>query len=387
MVQETEVAVSDSSPGEDKLPPSGPRRSWFLHFGVWTLIGLSFACQNYFSALALGNAIPLSRALRSALCDWYELGLLFYPTLWVCKRFPLERPFLLRNVPLHILFGAIFSVTHIILFILVQGVFYPEAFAFQESFAFWFVRRFHGNLFYYATFVVISHTLRYYGRFREREVKASELETRLAQSQLQALKMQLQPHFLFNTLNTIAELVHESPEVADRMITRLSELLRMTLDNTGAHEVTLKEEIDFLERYIEIERTRLGDRLTVRMEIATETLNAKVPNLILQPLVENAIRHGIAPYAAPGEITVRSEQENGTVRLQVRDSGPGLGGRRTESAGSGIGLSNTQSRLQQLYGTHQKFEIVKGAPNGFVVNITLPFKLDGSSSPEGLAKP
>src|SRR5262249_30976919 len=158
----------------------------------------------------------------------------------------------------------------------------------------------------------------YYRRLRERELKASELEARLAQSQLQALKMQLQPHFLFNTLHTIAELVHEDPEMADRMIMRLSELLRMSLDNSSAHDVTLKQELDFLERYIEIERTRLGDRLRVQMAIAPETLGARVPNLILQPLVENAIRHGIAPHSSPGEITVRSEQRNQALWLQVR---------------------------------------------------------------------
>ena len=345
-----------------------------LHVGVWTLLGLSFAGQNYFAASAFGNSVSLGRSLRSALGDWYVLGVLFYPTLWVCRRFPLERHLLPRNVALHFLFGALFSIAHIVLYILVQGALNPSAFAFQESFAFWFVRRFHGNLFYYATFVVISHALAYQRGFRERELKASELEAQLAQSQLHALKMQLQPHFLFNTLQTIAELVHEDPAVADRMITRLSDLLRMTLDNTRAHEVPLREEIDFLERYLEIERTRLGDRLTVRIEAAPETLPALVPNLILQPLVENAIRHGIAPFAAPGRITVRSARHNGTLQIEVRDTGPGL--RKTQAARTegGIGLANTQARLQQLYGPGQRIDVLNGTPEGCIVTITLPFQ-------------
>src|SRR5262245_34280885 len=127
--------------------------AWLVHLGIWTLVGLSFAAQNYLAGMALKNAVPLTRALRSALCDWYLLGALFYPTLWMCRRFPLGRPLVLRHLMLHLLFGALFSLTHIVLFILVQGIFYPEAFAFQESFTFWFFRRFHGNLFYYATFV------------------------------------------------------------------------------------------------------------------------------------------------------------------------------------------------------------------------------------------
>jgi hypothetical protein len=352
---------------------AGGKRKWLLHCGIWTLVGLSFAGQNYFSAMAFGNSVPLTRALRSALADWYVLGALFYPTLWACRRFPLERHLIRRNIGFHILFGAVFSLAHIVLFILVQGVLYPAAFAFKESFAFWFVRRFHGNLFYYATFVTVSHALAYYKRLRERELRASELEVRLARAQLQALKMQLQPHFLFNTLHTIAELVHEDPEVADRIITRLSDLLRMTLDNSSTHEVTLRQELDFLERYLEIEQTRLGDRLRVHMEVAPETLGAKVPSLILQPLVENAIRHGIAPHSSVGEITVHSEQRNGALRLQVRNSRPVLRKSRMTSSENGIGLTNTRSRLEQMYGGRQSFEIISDSPEGFVVNIAIPF--------------
>jgi sensor histidine kinase YesM len=324
--------------------------------------------------MALGRSIPLSRALRSALSDWFILGALFYPTRWVCRRFPIERSRLLKHVGLHICFGALFSITHIVLYILVQGIFYPEAFAFQESFTFWFVRRFHGNLLYYATFVVISHALQYYERFRERELRASELETRLAQAQLQALKMQLQPHFLFNTLHTISELVHEDPELADRMITRLSDLLRMTLENTGVHEVTLRKEIEFLKGYLEIEQARLGDRLKVRIEIAPETWDARVPNLLLQPLVENAIRHGIAPYAGPGEIIIQSEHDGGALRLQVRDTGAGLARNWPERAQNGVGLANTQTRLLKLYGSRQTFNTGSETGRGFVVDISIPFQ-------------
>lgn len=348
------------------------------HFGIWTLLGLSFAGQSYFSAIAFGNAVPLSRALSAALSDWYVLGVLFYPTQRMCRRFPFERPFLVRHVWVHLVFSGLFSVAHIVLYILVRGALNPEAFAFQESFTFWFIRRFHGNLFYYWTFVIVSHAFEYYRRLRERERKAAELEGRLAQAQLHALKMQLQPHFLFNTLHTISELIHEEPEAADRMIARLSELLRMTLDNTGTQEVPLKEEIEFLDLYLEIERTRLGDRLTVRMDIDPATLAAKVPNLVLQPLVENAIRHGIAPYASPGQVTIRSELADGVLRLQVRDNGPGLARASGNRGQKGVGLANTQARLQQLYGASHSFEASRHAAGGFVVNIAIPFQIGGA---------
>jgi two-component system LytT family sensor kinase len=353
--------------------------TWLTHFGIWTLLGLSFAGQNYFSAIAFGNRVPLSRALSAALCDWYVLGVLFYPTQRMCRRFPLERPLLARHVLVHILFGGLFSMAHIALYVLGRGALNPEAFAFQESFTFWFIRRFHGNLFYYWTFVIVSHALDYYRRLRERERKASELEARLAQAQLHALKMQLQPHFLFNTLHTISEMIHEEPETADRMIMRLSELLRLTLDNTTTQEVPLQHEIDFLNRYLEIERARLGDRLTVGLEIDPATLAAKVPNLILQPLVENAIRHGIAPYSSPGKVTIRSEQVNGALRLQVRDTGSGTAEPRRAQNQTGVGLANTRARLLQLYGQSQNFEAFRDALGGFVVTITIPCQADAAA--------
>jgi LytS/YehU family sensor histidine kinase len=157
-------------------------------------------------------------------------------------------------------------------------------------------------------------------------LKASQLEARLAQAQLQALKMQLQPHFLFNTLHAISALVHKDVEAADRMLARLSDLLRLALESAGVQEVPLKQELEFLERYLEIEQTRFQDRLTVRMEIAPEALDALVPNLIMQPLVENAIRHGIAPRATPGKIEITAMLADGQLHFHIRDDGPGIPG-------------------------------------------------------------
>src|SRR5262249_40591374 len=189
------------------------------------------------------------------------------------------------------------------------------------------------------------------------ELKASQLEARLAQAQLQALKMQLHPHFLFNTLHAISALMRKDVEEADRMITRLSDLLRLTLENVGAQEATLRQELEILGRYLEIEQRRFGDRLQVKMEIEPETLDARAPNLILQPLVENAIRHGIAPRSAPGLIEIRASRAGDKLELQVRDNGVGLPTDHREPIKEGVGLANTRARLEQLYGAAYRFEV------------------------------
>ncbi|MGH9752672.1 MAG: histidine kinase [Blastocatellia bacterium] len=176
----------------------------------------------------------------------------------------------------------------------------------------------------YAVIVVIFYAFDYYRKFRERELRAAQLEGRLAQAELQNLKTQLQPHFLFNTLHAISVLMQENVPAANRMLVRLSELLRMTLDTAGAQQVTLKQEMEFAQRYLEIEQTRFQDRLSVKTVVDPATLDARVPSLLLQPLVENAVRHGIARRAGAGLLEIRAQREEDVLRLQVRDNGPGL---------------------------------------------------------------
>ena len=242
-------------------------RAWKRGIGIlifWTLLGLSCAAQFYFLCLAQEKPVAWARAWRAALADWYILAALFFVTVYLCRRFPLERLFRLHNWAIHFGCSGLFSLSHLAAYILVRGVVFPEDhFAFVESFKFWFVRRFHGNLFYYWTFVIAAHALDSYRRLRERELKAAELEARLAQSQLESLKAQLQPHFLFNTLNTISELVHESPDAADQMLTQLSDLLRLSLKTVDEQEVSLEEELAFVEPYLNIQQVRMGGRLNV----------------------------------------------------------------------------------------------------------------------------
>jgi sensor histidine kinase YesM len=233
------------------------------------------------------------------------------------------------------------------------------------------------NLPIYWVIVSIVHALTYYRRSQEREHKALELEARLADAKLHALRMQLHPHFLFNTLNAISTLVHKDARAADEMIANLSELLRATLDAEG-QEITLREEIALLDRYLEIQQTRFGDRLRIEKDIDGAALGGLVPTLILQPLVENAIRHGIEPESGPGQISVRAERKENQLFLRVHNNGGDEP--RHPKRPSGIGLANTQARLTELYGDAARFRLNSKSGEGFAVEIEIPFR-SGAGKP------
>lgn len=214
----------------------------------------------------------------------------------------------------------------------------------------------------------------------ERERRTLELETRLSQARLQALKMQLQPHFLFNTLNAVSSLIHENPRAADDMIGSLSQFLRITLDTAGEDEVPLRAELGFVDRYLEIQQVRFGERLKICREVEPEVMDALVPTLILQPLVENAIRHGIEPCAGGGTVTIRAGRKNGSLRLVISDDGEGLNGGQLFRLDSGVGLSNTEARLQTLYGGRHQFMLSASVPRGASAEIEIPLRLSSSSA-------
>jgi signal transduction histidine kinase len=218
-------------------------------------------------------------------------------------------------------------------------------------------------LLYWGT-VGVVHAFAYHRKYRERELIASRLEAQLAQARLQVLRMQIHPHFLFNTLHAISALMHRDVAAAERMLVGLSDLLRSTIDLDGAQETSLREEVDFVSRYLEIMKMRFPDRLEVRMEIDAGSLDARVPAMVLQPLVENAIRHGVAPRASGGRIVIRAGVAGGMLQLEVADDGPGLAGSAAEALARGMGLANTRERLRQLYGERHRFEIESPAPVG-----------------------
>lgn len=348
---------------------------WTLFFAFWTLVGLSFAIQFYLASAKAGWPVPWSKAVASSLGDWYVFAALSIPAFWLSRRFPFERANWARVGIMHLVASFLFSCIYVSLR---AAVAYAEAqlsgvpASFTQVLSALLAKTFYLNLWFYWVIVAVAHAFDYYQKFHERELRASELEGRLAQAKLQALQSQMNPHFLFNTLHTISALMHKDVEAADRMVMKLSELLRLALDNTDTHEVPLSQELDFLKRYLEIEQTRFRERLNVEMKIEPETLQARVPNLVLQPLVENAIRHGVERHARPGRIVLRAQQENGQLRLEVQDNGGGLP--EGKPLREGIGLTNTRTRLEHLYGAAQKFELKNVETGGLLARVVLPFR-------------
>jgi sensor histidine kinase YesM len=315
------------------------------------------------------------------------VALLAPACLWLAARFQLGRERWLPTLAIHLGINLAFHVCLILISLPLSQLIWREpifSLRFLQNLHQRLIGRLPVDVIFYWTIVGAGYAFEYYRRFREQqlqaarlELRATQLETQLAQAQLQALKMQLHPHFLFNTLHAISALIDDDVKVARRMIARLSELLRLTLENVGQQEVSLRQELDALERYLEIEQIRFQDRLTVRFAVAPETLDASVPNLVLQPIVENAIRHGIAPRSSAGRIEIRAERRDGRIELQVIDDGPGL--QRCDEEGAeefkeGIGLANTRARLRRLYGDEHQIEIKDADEGGLAVRLSIPFR-------------
>ncbi len=348
--------------------PHGAARLGFI-WGVWTLVGFFFASQIYFYFSSTAKPIPFTKALVWQMIASYVFALSTPPVLWLARRYRIGRNNWRRNIFAHavagILISAAWAVCHIVLDLWFGGMLGTLTGPKLGRMVFGMLDK---ELLVYCIIVLLSHASNYYQRYREGELRAS-------QAQLQALKMQLHPHFLFNSLHSISALVHIDPQAADRMIARLGDFLRMTLENSAVQEVTLRQELEFLNCYLDIERIRFQDRLTTRLDVDPQTLSCRVPNLILQPIVENAIRHGIATRAAPGRVEVRAERIDDVLRLEVRDNGPGLpttpAPRRTNEGG--VGLPNTRARLAQLYGDAYRFDLNDDPRGGTVVTIEIPF--------------
>lgn len=367
------------------LPTAGPLEKlfarrwarWLLFIGFWTLLGLFNAGQSYISRrIARDLPFNLVDAIVIGVVDWYIWAALVPLIHLLVKRFPLDQENWPRSVSLHLLVGILCTLLVLVLTVPVFQHFTHGDPQMPQTFSGLFVMHFVGGfvwyLWVYWAIVGVCHSYEYYRKYREREERAVRLEYQLTQAELRVLKMQLHPHFLFNTLNAVSSLMHKDVELADSMVARLGELLRSTLDNLGAHEVALRQELDFVRPYLEIEQARLGDRLSVVFDIGPDTMDLLVPNLILQPLVENAIRHGIAPHSHPGRIEITAELVKEKLRLQVRDNGPGLSPTRKSEYKPGVGIATTRARLEQLYGANHQFEMVNLPQGGLCVSILVP---------------
>jgi two-component system LytT family sensor kinase len=375
-----------NSAGDDSETPM-LRRRWArlaLIWGIWTFIGIVFTLQGYFTSYRSERPVTLTDSLYLQM-TWSYLWALATPlVLYAATKLPIERNNWIRSSQLHIPISIVLSVIltalgHVLNW-LYWGWSMGKPFSFERMGRF-VVANFSEGIGIYLLITLTSYAFNYYSRYREGQVRTLQLEAQLSNAQLQALKMQLHPHFLFNTLHSISALLNKDTEAARRMITRLGDFLRLTLENSGSQEVTLQQEMEFLSCYLEIERIRFQNRLVTRINVAQQTLEAKVPNLILQPIVENAIRHGIAPRSTPGLIEIEAKHRNGTLRIQVRDNGPGLSDHRTSEImfKKGLGLANTEARLERLYGAAHLFDLSNNPDGGLIVTLEIPFHKDGAA--------
>jgi two-component sensor histidine kinase len=353
-------------------------------FVIATAFGISSTVQAYWMhrlelhPVVMENAIAHLLVLN--LVYWYIPAVLAPIIMAFALRHPFDRLHWPRQLATHVTCALSYSVAHTTIMmalraLLMMGEQRPANFPGWWNYTLLsYLTQLDWLLMTYLFLIGLAYALAYRRESETRALNTAQLEMRLVEAQLQALQRQLHPHFLFNTLNTISGLIRTDPDGADVMIDRLGDLLRMTLHKSGIQEVSLKEELDVLQKYVEIERTRFGNRLNVEMHVQPETLDAQVPSLVLQPLVENAIRHGIAPNARPGWIAVHAERESDELVLQVLDSGDGLPPDRLMALNRGVGLDNTRARLEHLY--RERFEFTfSNLERGFCVTIRIPFEV------------
>jgi signal transduction histidine kinase len=371
------MALPATSPAEPVSASPGNRRLlWAVMLGAWTLVAVIDTTQAGFYLRAQEPHLGWTDAVERVVPVWAIWALLTPVVFGAAARFPLDRGRLRRVLPVHlavalgiVLAGALAATA------VAMALGWPagEGHGWGTMLQRYLARRLHVNLLIYAALVGAHHALVYHRRLREREAAAAELRTRLAEAQLQSLRTQLQPHFLFNTLNAVSVLALKGDtQSVVRMVSRLSDLLRLTLDGAPGQEVSLRQELAVLERYVDIERVRFPDRLEVRVDADPETHDALVPSLLLQPLVENAIRHGIAQTVGAGRVHVRAERREGRLWMEVRDTGPGFppAGAQRE----GIGLANVRARLACLYGEEGRFTLENAPEGGALVTVEVPFR-------------
>jgi sensor histidine kinase YesM len=342
-------------------------KTWLAIVGGFCALTIFDATSTVLSYAYGPSPIRFRTALLYSATDWYIWALLAVPIVFVARRVSLERGHRLRGILLLAAFGILIAIARVWLYGVITEYLYAST---PGPMARRLPREGPANFLTYGVLLMAYYMLRYYRLYRERELHATRLEAGLAQARLEALRMQLHPHFLFNTLNSISTLMHRDVSAADDMLSALSDLLRVALDRSAAQEISLKEELDFLQRYLDIEQIRFGDRLQVGFAVDGDCLDAQVPNLILQPLVENAIRHGINQRPEPGKVEIAAWKEGSSLFLEVSDDGPGLPA--GSSLKEGVGLGNTRDRLQQLYGNTNTLQL-NSSTHGLTVLVNIPF--------------
>jgi two-component system, LytTR family, sensor kinase len=356
---------------------SKARDRWIL---AGVIIGFALFCaaveasQNYVAAINFGRPVQWRESIRRTTPSWIVLAALVPGVLYMARRFPIDR--WRKAIFVHLAAASVFALAHLggtaVFYAFVDGTFKNTLLLLNKFVSAYFIL----DVLVYCGIVGASHAARFYREARARELAGSRLQESLTHARLAALRGQLNPHFLFNTLNAITTMAlkreHDNVVVT---LGYLSELLRVSLDDSLPQEVSLADELELLDRYLEIQRIRFGDRLTVTQDVEPDALGALVPIMILQPLAENAIVHGIAPVTGPGQVRLRGSRQNGELVLEVSDTGPGFDATRPRARSStGIGLSNTRARLTQLYGDASSLTMGTGVLGGACVSVRIPFR-------------
>jgi signal transduction histidine kinase len=352
-----------------------------LILGCWTMVALISLMRHYMEEGGQADARPVGKVFLIWLTCFYSWAILTPALFAMAKRWPISRQQWTRNLLVHIPLSVAFTSASILishfLYCPIVGKSITYLPGYLDSLH---VTAFLKHLPLYWTTMAVANVLSYFRALQQKErlaaqlqLERSQLETSLRQAQLDALRMQLNPHFLFNTLQTISVLMMDDTASANRMLVRLSDLLRSTLRSSVDSLTMLRDEIAFLQAYLEIEQIRFADRLRVEWDVQPGTEQALIPTLLLQPLVENSIRHGIARLSGPGVIRVSAAACGDFLNLCVADTGPGFCDEQSDGNGHGIGLSNTRKRLKQLYPEHE-MDIVAGTAGGFEVRMSIPLE-------------
>ena len=354
---------------------------------AWTAAGFFYASQEFIARLYQSESPPVLPVFVGWMVAVYVCAAFTPAILWLGRRFMLERGHLLSRTTLHVIFSALFSIVSAAIeapLLMLLHIFPDVTRSDSVISATWMLLAygFHGGMIRYWAVLAVQAIYRAHQTAKTREREALELSlrsTQLAQelsaAQLGALKMQLQPHFLFNTLGAIMVLSQKNqPAQVESMLARLSELLRLALQDVDAHEIPLHRELEFLRLYLSIEEVRFKDRLNVGIDAATDVSDALVPHMVLQPIVENAVRHGLGRSERSVSIHICAQKHGDQLRLQVSDDGPGSLSPAFE--GTGIGLANVRRRLFHLYGSSASLTAVNRMPHGAEVTIQLPYRTD-----------
>ena len=347
-----------------------------IYFAAWTAVAVATTQLQYFAQPA-GSGEPFFTMLRGALASCW-LWALFTPLiLWFARLVPINHATWLRAMVIHLVLSGLVTLLDIAIMSVIAPYTSPGAPITRSPIHIVFLRQYFLYTLCYFVIVTLQHARYYASLSTERDLRAAQLEAQLSAARLSALQGQLRPHFLFNTLNMIAEQVHTDPKGADAMLTRLGVLLRSSFVETDRERVTLRRELELLESYVAIMKGRFN-RLSFELDIDQATLDALVPRFMLQPLVENAIKHGVEPREEGGRVIVRAWREGGSLHIDVRDNGDGLIGTIRE----GTGVRNTRERLLHLYGEgRQQFELVPDPAGGTVASVMMPFETDDGPVP------